>query len=391
MSIPERTYSAPSLRTVQQKSEIIDREGLDEAQCDLDYAPQREIPARASRIVAVAVLQATIVGTIAGWLLGGYAVPLTVAIVPLPIIGSVVLLTAAALAINTSQSLEDNLIRLLKNAWIAIWLSAGILSRPFLMQPFITAMWLLLIAMPVAVFFAYRFTTFGVHWITGHPFGDGDVMLQCRDIWQHRYERLPNSIPDALSESSGDREQWRSLLRAIKAHDYGFLWCFIAMATALTVTWCSRESFPASAIGLHAVVSVLFGLFIAAIVRCGGSLPLQLVRQMLLRWFTYDWDAQATPWMFQSPCGEIPFRRRWFWAVLATVAIAVNHLAGAYAVISVPASQSMAIIWPEWTQPVLMTAITAVCCLAVPVIVLTLIVCIIAGPALRAFDNLYSE
>ena len=95
--------------------------------------------------------------------------------------------------------------------------------------------------------------------------------------------------------------------------------------------------------------------------------------------------------MFQSPCGEMLFRRRWFWAVVATVAIAVNHLAGAYAIVSVPASLSLAIIWPEWTQTVLLTLITAVCCIAVPVIMLALIVCIIAGPALSAFEELYSE
>ena len=144
-------------------------------------------------------------------------------------------------------------------------------------------------------------------------------------------------------------------------------------------------------IGLHAVVSILFGLFVAAIVRCGGKLPFRHVKQMLLLWFMYDWDAQATPWMFRSPCGEILFRRRWFWAVLATVAVAVNHLGGAYASVSVPASQSLSIFWPEWTQPALMTLITAVWCLAVPVIVLGLIVSIIAGPALSAFDELYSE
>ncbi len=391
MSLPKATYTAPSLQNVQQKSEIIDREGLNDVQCDLDYAPMRKLPAKSGRIVTIALLQATIVSTIGAWLLGDFGVPFIWMHVPLPIAGVIALLTAAALAINASRSLEENAIRLLKSIWIAVWSIAALLSTPFLMQPFIAALWLLIIAMPLAICFAYRFTTFGVHWITGHPLGDGDVMLQCRDIWQHRYEGVPNSIPDTLSESSRDRERWQDVLRAIKSHDYGFLWCCVAVAPALTVTWCSRESLPASGTGLHAVVSILFGLFVAAIVRCGGRLPLRLVAQMLLRWFMYDWDAQATPWMFQSPCGEMLFRRRWFWSVLATVAVAVNHLAGAYAIVSVPTSQSLAVFWPEWTQPVLMTLTTAVCCLSVPVIVLALIVCIIAGPALSAFDELYSE
>jgi len=391
MSLPKTTYIAPSLRNVQQKSEIIDRQGLDEVQCDLDYVPMRELPAKSGRIVTIALLQATIVGTIGAWLLGEFVVPFIWMHVPLPLAGVIALLTAAALAISASRSLEENTIRLLKNIWIAVWSIAAVFSTPFLMQPLIAALWLLLVAMPLAIYFAYRFTTFGVYWITGHPLGDGDVMLRCRDIWQHRYEGVPNSIPDTLSESSRDRERWQHALRAIKSHDHGFLWCCLAVAAALTVTWCSRESFPAPAIGLHAVVSILFGLFVAAIVRCGGRLPLRLEKQILLRWFMYDWDAQATPWMFRSPCGEMFFRRRWFWAVLATVAVAVNHLGGAYASVSVPASQSLAIFWPEWTQPVLMTLITAVCCLAVPVIVLGLIVCIVAGPAFRAFDELYSE
>lgn len=391
MSIPETTYTAPSLPTVQQKSEIIDREGLDEIQCDLDYAPQREPPAKSGHIVSIALLQATIVGTIAAWLFGEYVVPFTWQYIPLPLVGSIVLLTAVALAINTSLSLEENLIRLLKNIWIAIWASAAIYSLAFLLQPVVSSLWLLLVAVPVAVYFAYRFTTFGVHWITGHPLGDGDVMLQCRDIWQHRYEGVPSSVPRLLDENSHDRERWRTVLRAIRSHDYGFLWCLGAVLVSFAMTWYMRETLPASAIGIHAVISILFGLFIAAIVRCGGRLPVRLLVRMLLHWFTYDWDAQATPWMFQSPCGEMRFRRRWFGAAFASVAVAVNHLAGAYSVISVSLSPSLAIFWPEWIQPVLMVLITAFCCFAVPVIMFALILYIIAGPALSAFEELYSE
>jgi len=391
MSLPKATYTPPSLRNVQQKSEIIDRDGLGDVQCDLDYAPMRELPAKSGRIVLIALLQATIVGTIGAWLLGDFVVAYIWRHIPLAFIGVIALLTAVVLAVKASQSLEENAIRLLKTAWITAWSIGAILSTPFLMRPFIAALWLLIVALPPAIYFAYRFTTFGVYWITGHPLGDGDVMLRCRDLWQRRHDGVADSIPDTLSESSRDRERWQDTLRAIKSHDHGFLWCCVAVATALSVTWCSRESFPASVIGLHAVVSILFGLFVAAIVRCGGRLPFRLVKQMLFRWFMYDWDAQATPWMFQSPCGGMLFRRRWFWAVLAMVAIAVNHLAGAYVSVSVPVSQLLAIFWAEWTQPVLMTLITAVCCLAVPVTVLALIVCIIAGPALSAFDELYSE
>ncbi len=391
MSIPKRTYTAPSLPAVQQKSEIVDREGLDAIQCDLDYAPQREIPAKSGYFVSITVLQATIVGTVAAWLVGQHVVPLIWTHVPWRFVASVALLVAVVLAIDTSRSLEENLIRLLKNIWIAIWASAAIAGIPFLLQPIVSSLWLLLVAMPVAVYFAYRFTTFGVHWITGHPRGDGDVMLQCRDIWQHRYEGIPTSVPSLLDENSNDRERWESALRAIKSHDYGFLWCFGAVLAAFAMTWYMRETLPASAIGIHAVTAILFGLFIAAIFRCGGRLPVRLLARMLLHWFTYDWDAQATPWMFQSPCGEMRFRRRWFGAVLATVAVAVNHLAGAYVVISVPLSRSLAVFWPEWIQPVLMVLVTAVCCLVVPVIMFALILCIIADPAISAFEELYSE
>lgn len=391
MSIPKSIYTAPSLPAVQQKSEIIDREGLDAIQCDLDYAPQRELPAKSGYIVSIALLQATIVGTIAAWVVGEYGVPFIWQHIPLPLVGSVVLLTAVALAIDTYLPLEDNLIRLLKRVWLAIWGIAAIAGVPFLMHPVVSSSWLLLIAMPVAVYFAYRFTTFGVHWITSHPLGDGDVMLHCRDIWQHRYEGIPTSVPSLLDENSHDRERWRSVLRATKSHDYGFLWCFAAVLVAFAMTWYMRETLPASAIGIHAVTTILFGLFIASIVRCGGRLPVRPLVRMLLHWFTYDWDAQATPWMFQSPCGEMLFRRCWFGAVLATVAVAVNHLAGAYAVISVPQSRSLAIFWPEWTQPVLMVLVTASCCFVLPVIIFALILCIIAGPALSAFEELYSE
>lgn len=391
MSIPERTYTAPSLPAVQQKSEIIDREGLGEIQCDLDYAPQREIPAKSRHIVSITLLQATIVGAIAAWLVGQHVVPLIWTHVPWRFVAPVALLVAVAMAIDTSRSLEDNLIRLLKNIWITIWASAAIFGLAFLLQPIVSSLWLLLVAMPVAVYFAYRFTTFGVHWITGHPRGDGDVMLQCRDIWQHRYEGVPSSVPSLLDENSHDRERWRSVLRAVKSHDYGFLLCFGAVLVALAMTWYMRETLPASAIGIHAVTAMLFGLFITAIIRCGGPPPVRLLLHMLLHWFTYDWDAQATPWMFQSPCGEMLFRRRWFGAALASVAIAVNHLAGAYSVISVPLSRTLAIFWPEWIQPVLMVLATASCCFAVPVIMFALILCIIAGPALSAFEELYSE
>ena len=391
MAIPKQGYVAPTHPTVQRRANLVDREGFDEMQCDLDYVAQTTLPEDAWQAVLKQMAIVASVGTALTWAIGEFVLPLVYLHMPIGYLVPVVLLLAVLVALKTGQSFEKNLTPILQNVWLTVWFVAAVAAIPMLYQTKVAMLWLLVVAMPVAVHIAHRFTTFGVHWITGHPLGDGTVMIHCRELWRYRYEGVSTSVPEEVGQSQQEIQCWNKMLWAVRSHDYGFLWCYASVLAALAITWlrCGEERL--SSMSLQFTVSILLALLIAAIIRCDGRLPLRLLGGLLLRWFYYNTNKQATPWMFQSPCGNVAARSRWALATVGLMAVAMNNLSCGYAVLAIPVAKTVAVFYPELTFPILTLTISTLLCIAVPLTILALLLCIIAGPALKAFDELYSN
>ena len=111
----------------------------------------------------------------------------------------VVLVLAAIAAVDSTKTFEENLIRILRNGLLGVWGFAAVMAIPFLLHPSVAMLWLLLVALPVVVYFAHRFTTFCVYWITAHPLGDGLTMLH----WFY-YDANRQSTPWTFQSACGD-------------------------------------------------------------------------------------------------------------------------------------------------------------------------------------------
>jgi len=390
VSIPEQRYAVPSHPTVQRKMDLVDREGLEDVRCDLDYVPPVGFPEHPGRSIFIASFTVATASTALTWAVGHYVLPLVMSLAPMIYVLPGVVILSLIAAVDSTKTLEENLIRTLRNAWLSVWAFMAVAAIPSLLHPEVATFWLLLVALPVVVYFAHRFTTFCVYWITAHPLGDGLTMLRCRDIWEHRWEGVPTSVPESIRENRRDAAHWAKMLHAVRFHDFGSLWCCVAVLAGLAMAWFTCAEKHLSTIGLQSTVSVLLALFAAALIRCEGRLPLRLLGRMLLDWLYYDVDGQATPWMFQSPCGDTASRSRWAFATIGVMAVAINNLASGYAHIVVPVSRTAAVFRPDMLQPILALLVAAVFCVAVPLAVLGLLLSIIAGPVLRAFDGLYS-
>ena len=180
------------------------------------------------------------------------------------------------------------------------------------------------------------------------------------------------------------------MLHAVRRHHRGAVLCYAAILAGTGTAWftCGEEHFET--LGLQSTISILLALLTAALIRCEGRLPIRVLGSMLLRWFHYDANRQATPWMFQSPCGNATVRPRWAFTTIGVMAVAINNLASGYFHITMPISRKFAVVRPEMMQSALAVLATAAFCVVVPMAVLGLLLCIIAGPSLRAFDELYS-
>ncbi len=390
MSIPEQGYAVPSHPTVQRKMDLVDREGLEAVRCDLDYIPQVGLPEHAGRSIFIASFTVAMASTALTWVVGHYVVPFVLPLVPISYVLPGVAILSVIAAIDSAQTLEENLIRVFRNAWLGVWAFVALVAIPFLLHPSVAVLWLLLAALPVAVHFAYRFTTFCVYWITAHPLGDGMTMLRCRDIWENRWEGVPTSVPESIRENRRDAVRWAKMLHAVRFHDLGLLCCYVAVFAGLAMAWFTCDGRHLSTIGIQSTVSILLALLAAALIRCEGRLPAGLLGRMLLDWFYYDANGQATPWMFQSPCGDTVTRSQWALTTIGFMAVAINNLASGYAHIVVPVSQTVAVFRPDVLQPIIALLVAALLCVAVPLAILGLLLSIIAGPTLKAFDELYS-
>lgn len=391
MRLPADRYAPPRPPVVQRRTDLVDRDGLEEVQCELDYAAATKPPDNAVGRLLLQGTIAALVATAFAWGIGNCLLPLAWLYLPVHYIVGGVLIAAIGTAALLATTWEETAIRALKNVWIVVWAMAAVLATPFLLTPQVAGLWLLLIAMPPCIHFSYRFTTFGVHWITGHPRGDGTIMHQCRELWRYRYEGVSTAVPDDLRDAPRDAMCWRKMTLAVRGHDYGVLWCYGAVLAGIAIGWFTRNNTPTAAIGLQSSVAILLVLAAAAFIRCDGRLPLRVLGKILLRWCFDNANGQTTPWMFQSPCGETLTRSAWAKAVVGLVAVAINNLAGGYVLLVVSLSHRLAIFWPEWTQPLLAVSMVAVLGVAVPLTAITLLLSIIAGPALKAFNELYSE
>jgi hypothetical protein len=390
MSIPKQQYTVPSCPTAQRKADIIDREGLEDVRCDLEYAPRVRLPEHPVRTIVTTSVVVAIASTALTWAAGRYVLPIVFYGVPPSYAFAVVLVLAVVAGIDCTKTLEENLIRIFRNGLLGAWFFVAIAPIPLLLHPGVALLWLLIVALPIAVYFAYRFTTLSVHRITAHPLGDGLTMLRCRDIWEHRHEGVRMSVPEEIQKDARDAARWTTMLHAVRSHDYGPVWIYMAILAGLAMArfTCSERHF--GTLGIQATVAILMALLTAALLRCEGRLPIGLLGRMLLHWFHYDANRQSTPWMLQSPCGDAVARQRWAWTTVGVMAVAINNLASGYLHFTTPVARMVGIIRPEITQPCLALLITVVCCVAVPMAVLGLVFSIIAGPALKAFDELYS-
>jgi hypothetical protein len=184
-------YTVPSCPTAQRRADIIDREGLEDVRCDLEYAPRVRLPEHPVRTIVTTSVVVAIASTALTWAAGRYVLPIVFYGVPPSYAFAVVLVLAVIAGLDFTKTLEENLIRIFRNGLLGAWFFVAIAPIPLLLHPGVALLWLLIVALPIAVYFAYRFATLSVHRITAHPLGDGLTMLRCPRSWMNRRRTDP--------------------------------------------------------------------------------------------------------------------------------------------------------------------------------------------------------
>jgi len=126
MSIPEQQYTVPSCPTAQRKADIIDREGLEDVRCDLEYAPRIRLPEHAARTIVIASVVMAIASTALTWAAGRYVLPIVFYGVSPSYAFAVVLALAVIAGIDSTKTLEENLIRIFRNGLLGAWFFVAI-------------------------------------------------------------------------------------------------------------------------------------------------------------------------------------------------------------------------------------------------------------------------
>jgi len=231
------------------------------------------------------------------------------------------------------QDIEDDLPPLLSwHSWgllfgpIFLWLSIILTGR--LNEPVGAFLYYGLIATPLVFVLSDLIATHAVYWLSAGLLLDHETLIRWRDDWGQRFLEDP-TIPPAYTDSQDKRKSANHDAAYDTRHNY-FLSVFWLIGSVLAPCLLLMILVPdprRETIGLQIFFGLLFGLALSAWMRLQGRWDaVKQLGKCLTHWLHYGNQGPVPPWVFQSPCGPLWFRRFLTVVTVGYLAVALNSL-----------------------------------------------------------------